>query len=109
MPDARVQAAIDNWGSRFIANGVDYNDFRRVTASLERWDDWLDAWSSTAAGHYEQAERAREAGHDLSAGEAYVRAAVCYHFAKFVWVLDVERNRAATAVMRGSKAAARGA
>jgi hypothetical protein len=44
MPDARVQAAIDNWGSRLIANGVDFNDFRRITSSLERWDDWLDAW-----------------------------------------------------------------
>jgi len=96
VPDARVQAAIDNWGSRMIANGVDYNDFRRVTSSLERWDDWLDAWKATADGHREDAERAREAGHDLTAGEAYVRAAVCYHFAKFVWVLDTERNRAAT-------------
>jgi pimeloyl-ACP methyl ester carboxylesterase len=96
VPDARVQAAIDNWGSRMIANGVDYNDFRRVTSSLERWDDWLDAWKATADGHREDAERAREAEHDLTAGEAYVRAAVCYHFAKFVWVLDTERNRAAT-------------
>jgi 2,6-dihydroxypseudooxynicotine hydrolase len=96
VPDARVQAAIENWGSRMIANGVDYNDFRRVTSSLERWDDWLDAWTATADGHREDAERAREAGHDLTAGEAYVRAAVCYHFAKFVWVLDIERNRAAT-------------
>jgi dipeptidyl aminopeptidase/acylaminoacyl peptidase len=96
VPDARVQAAIDNWGSRMIANGVDYNDFRRVTSSLEHWDDWLDAWKATADGHREDAERAREAGHDLTAGEAYVRAAVCHHFAKFVWVLDIERNRAAT-------------
>jgi pimeloyl-ACP methyl ester carboxylesterase len=96
VPDARVQAAIDNWGSRLIANGIDYNDFRRVTSSLERWDDWLDAWTATADGHREQAERARDAGHELSAGEAYVRAAVSYHFAKFVWVLDVDRNRAAT-------------
>ena len=96
MPDARVQAAIDNWGSRLIANGVDYNDFRRVTGALERWEDWLDAWTATADGHREQAEAARAAGHLLSAGEAFVRAAVCFHFAKFVWVVDVERNRAAT-------------
>jgi 2,6-dihydroxypseudooxynicotine hydrolase len=96
MPDARVQAAIDNWGSRLIANGVDFNDFRRVTGSLERWDDWLDAWAATAAGHRQDGERAREAGHGLSAGEAFARAATAYHFAKFVWVLDVERNRWAT-------------
>jgi 2,6-dihydroxypseudooxynicotine hydrolase len=97
VPDARVQAAVDNWGSRLIANGVDYNDFRRVTSSLERWEDWLGAWTATADAHREQAERAREAGHAQTAGEAFVRAAVCYHFAKFVWVVDVERNRAATA------------
>ena len=96
MPDERVQAAIEHWGSRLIANGVDYNDFRRVTSSLERWEDWLDAWSATADGHREQAEAARDAGHEVTAGEAFVRAAVCYHFAKFVWVVDVERNGAMT-------------
>ncbi len=31
-----------------------------------------------------------------SAGEAYLRAAVAYHFSKFVWVLEPERNRANT-------------
>jgi 2,6-dihydroxypseudooxynicotine hydrolase len=96
MPDARVQAAIDNWGSRLIANGVDFNDFRRVTGSLERWDDWLGAWSATADGHREDAERARDAGHGRSAGESFARAATAYHFAKFVWVVDVDRNRRAT-------------
>jgi 2,6-dihydroxypseudooxynicotine hydrolase len=106
VPDARVQAAIDNWGSRFIANGIDYNDFRRVTASLERWDDWLDAWSATGDEHREQADEARAAGHELSAGEAYVRAAVAYHFAKFVWVLDAERNHAATGKAIAAMAAA---
>jgi 2,6-dihydroxypseudooxynicotine hydrolase len=96
VPDARVQAAIDNWGSRFIANGIDYNDFRRVTSSLERWEDWLDAWEATGDEHRAQADEARAAGHDLTAGEAYLRAAVAYHFAKFVWVLDPDRNHDAT-------------
>jgi len=96
VPDARVQAAIDNWGSRFIANGIDYNDFRRVTSTLERWDDWLDAWRETAEVHRALAEEARAAGNERTAGEAFVRAAVCFHFAKFVWVLDAERNREAT-------------
>jgi pimeloyl-ACP methyl ester carboxylesterase len=96
VPDARVQAAIDNWGSRFIANGIDYNDFRRVTSSLERWEDWLDAWEATGDEHRAQADEARAAGHDLTAGEAYLRAAVAYHFAKFVWVLDPDRNHDVT-------------
>ena len=35
MPDARVQAAIDHWGPRFIQAGVDANDFARTTARVE--------------------------------------------------------------------------
>jgi 2,6-dihydroxypseudooxynicotine hydrolase len=106
MPDARVQAALVNWGPRLNANGVDFNDFARITGSLERWDDWLDAWKATADGHRERGERAREAGHAVSAGEAFLQAAVCYHFAKFVWVLDAERNRACTRLAIDSLAAA---
>jgi pimeloyl-ACP methyl ester carboxylesterase len=93
VPDARVQAAIDNWAPRFVANGVDFNDFSRTTAKIERWDEWLDAWIETADEHRALAE---EAESDVSAGEAWVRSAVSYHFAKFVWVVDVERNRDAT-------------
>lgn len=96
MPDARVQAALANWGPRLIANGVDYNDFVRTTGSLERWEDWLPAWSASAEAHLELARDADAQGHELSAGEAYLRAAACFHFAKFVWVLDPARNRTAT-------------
>jgi alpha-beta hydrolase superfamily lysophospholipase len=93
VPDARVQAAIDNWAPRFVTNGVDFNDFRRTTAGIERWDDWLDAWVATGDAH---AALATEAESELSAGEAWVHAALAYHFAKFVWVLDMERNHETT-------------
>jgi pimeloyl-ACP methyl ester carboxylesterase len=94
--DARVQAAIAHWGPRFIANGIDFNDFVRTTGAVTRWEDWIDAWTATAEGHLTLAGEARESGHTRSAGEAFLRAAVSFHFAKFVWVLDPERNRAAT-------------
>ena len=93
MPDSRVQAAIDNWAARFVANGVDFNDFRRTTARIERWEEWLDAWVETADEHRTLAEDAQS---EVSAGEAWVRAAVAYHFAKFVWVVNVERNHETT-------------
>jgi pimeloyl-ACP methyl ester carboxylesterase len=96
MADARVQAAITHWAGRFIANGVDYNDFVRTTGTISSWDEWLDAWTGTAEMHMELAESAIELGHHRSAGEAYLRAAVSFHFSKFVWVLDPERNRANT-------------
>ena len=95
MPDARVQAAIDHWSPRFVQAGVDYNDFLATTGRIEAWDEWLDEWSRTAEVHADLAREAEEAGHERTAGEAWVRAAVCFHFAKFVWVLDAERSRAA--------------
>ena len=94
--DPRVQAAIDNWGPRLIANGVDYNDFVRTTAALQAWEEWLPAWCATAQVHEQLAVEARERGREQTAGEAFVRAAVSFHFAKFVWTLDPARNRAAT-------------
>jgi pimeloyl-ACP methyl ester carboxylesterase len=94
--DPRVQAAIDHWAPRFIAMGVDYNDFVRTTGRIERWEDWLDAWTATADEHLELAEDAESAGRKRSAGEAYLHAAICLHFAKFVWVLDAAAHRAAT-------------
>ncbi len=96
MADARVQSAIDNWASRFIANGVDFNDFVATTAAISRWDQWLDGWTATAEIHRSLAESALEEGHLRTAGEAFLRAAVSYHFAKFVWVIDPARNRRCT-------------
>ena len=43
MPDARVRAAIEHWAPRIISAGVDYNDFVRTTARIERWEEWLAA------------------------------------------------------------------
>jgi pimeloyl-ACP methyl ester carboxylesterase len=96
MPDARVQAAIDNWAPRMVSQGIDYNDFVRTTAKIERWDEWLGAWSDIAELHLGLAREAEEAGRERTAGESFVRAALCFHFAKYVWVLDGERNREAT-------------
>ena len=95
MSDARVQAAVDHWAPRFVQAGVDYNDFVATTARIERWDDWLDAWCANADMHAGLAEGAATKERRLTAGEAWARATVAYHFAKFVWVVDPERSRAA--------------
>jgi hypothetical protein len=91
-----VQAAIEHWAPRFIAMGVDYNDFVRTTGRIERWEQWLEAWTETAGEHLELARVAERAGRGRSAGEAYLHAALCLHFAKFVWVLDAAAHRATT-------------
>ena len=93
VPDARVQSAIDHWLPRFTGAGVDYNDFVRTTAGIERWEDWLDAWDRLGDRHAELAREAEHSDRHQTAGEAWLRAAVAYHFAKFVWVIDPDRYR----------------
>jgi pimeloyl-ACP methyl ester carboxylesterase len=96
VPDRRVQAAVENWAPRFVSQGVDYNDFARTTGRIQTWEEWLPTWVEAGDEHRSLAERAEALGRSVSAGEAWVRAALAYHFAKFVWILDVERNHEAT-------------
>ncbi len=96
MPDDKVAAAIAHWAPRFVAQGVDYNDFIRTTSRITSWAEWLDAWCATGDLHDGLAKEAEALGRSRSAGEAYVRAALCYHFAKFVWLVDLEKHRRAS-------------
>jgi pimeloyl-ACP methyl ester carboxylesterase len=95
MKDAKVQSAISHWAPRFVSNGVLLADFEEVTGSLERWEDWCAAWSRRAAVHEELGRSSLEDGFKLTAGEHLVRAAIYYHFAKFVFVQDLDQMRAA--------------
>jgi pimeloyl-ACP methyl ester carboxylesterase len=95
VPDARVQAAVSHWGARFIQAGVEYGDFLATMERIETWDEWLDEWCANGNMHAELAREAEDARRWRTAGEAWARAAVAYHFAKFVWVLDRAKSRAA--------------
>ena len=88
--DERVRDAIAHWAPRFTTNGVDYNDFTRVTAGVSTWEEWLPAWVANGDGHAERAEEAESLGRTRTAGELWNQAALSYHFAKFVWMLDLQ-------------------
>jgi 2,6-dihydroxypseudooxynicotine hydrolase len=93
--DPKVQSAISHWAPRFVSNGVLLADFEEVTASLERWEDWCAAWSARAKVHEDLGRVCLSQKYKLTAGEHLVRAAIYYHFAKFVFVQDLEQMRAA--------------
>src|SRR5579872_4376890 len=94
-PDERVRVAIENWYPRFVANGVDINDFQRITADLESWDQWCAAWSCWGAMHEALGREAEDAGWLRSAAEHYRHAAMLYHFGKFMFFHAPEEHRAA--------------
>jgi 2,6-dihydroxypseudooxynicotine hydrolase len=93
--DERVRSAISHWGPRFTTNGVTVADFERVTRSLTRWQDWCAAWSGAADKHEALGRTALAEGRTRSAGEHLARAAVYFHFGKFLFVDDVPQMRKA--------------
>ncbi|MCY0877518.1 MAG: alpha/beta hydrolase [Firmicutes bacterium] len=86
MPDARIQSAIQNWAPRFLANGIDYNDFVRVVSEVESWPEWCGAWRRVGDRHRELGEEATAEERYLSAAAHYFQASMAYHFGKFLFV-----------------------
>ena len=96
VPDERVAAATKAWAARCVANGVDPNDYERTTRSIEAWSGWLDAWVALGRLHEDRADEAETKARHRTAGEAHVRAAIAYHFAKFAWLEDLPKVAAVT-------------
>lgn len=95
MPaDERIQAAINNWAPRFLANGVDPNDFQRVTRRVEHWANWNREWSACGAMHEQMGEDAEGKGNYHSAAYHYFLAAMTYHFGKFLFMQSPEELQA---------------
>ena len=93
--DEDVTSAIAHWAPRFTANGVTVGDFQRITSTLEDWSQWCRSWSAVAAEHRQLGEAASDQGRELSAANHFAQSAIYYHFAKFVFVDDLEQMKAA--------------
>jgi len=93
--DARVAAATRHWAARFTANGTDYGDFAATVARISRWENWCREWGVTATRYEDAARQASAAGLALTAGGAWRRAALAWHWGKFVFVEHPDEQRAA--------------
>ena len=93
-PDKRVAAATAHWAARIVSNGTSYPDFQATMSRIGRWDDWCREWGRTGQ-HYEDLAAAAESAWLITAGEAWRRAALCWHWGKFVFTDHPEEQRAA--------------
>lgn len=93
--EERIRVAIENWAPRFVSNGVDINDFQRITSGLTRWRDWCEGWSEAGREHAQLGEEAESEGFYLSAGQHYFQASMMYHFGKFMFFHDELQYRRA--------------
>ena len=89
--DDRVTFTKRNWTGRFLRAEVNYGDFQRIMGKIQTWDQWLPAWVDTATEYEALAEAAEKRGARHSAAEAWRRAAMCWHYGKFNWFVDVDK------------------
>ncbi|HBK78362.1 MAG TPA: hypothetical protein DDZ83_01530 [Nitrospinae bacterium] len=93
--DRLTQEALSNWYVRLLANGISYADASDVIPRVGSWRDWCSLWIERAALREAEAEEMARSGRRLSAAEGFVRAALAYHFAQFVYHEDLDLKREA--------------
>lgn len=94
-PDAKIKAARAGWMIRMTAGGVPLSDFLEVTHSIDRWEDWCQAWCERAAMHEKTGRLCLANTQNASAATHLTTAALEYHFAKFLFTHDVGQMKAA--------------
>jgi dienelactone hydrolase len=95
VSDGRIAAAKAHWAARFVANGTSEADFQATMSRIGRWDDWCREWGRTARQHEDLAAAAEAAGQPAEAGREWRRAALCWHWGKFVFTDHPDEQRAA--------------
>jgi len=84
----RVHVAAHHWRPRFVANGIDVNDFDETVARTTEWRDWGPNWRAVGEVHEALGRDAEAHRRTISATEAYQRASWCFHLGKFLWFED---------------------
>jgi 2,6-dihydroxypseudooxynicotine hydrolase len=95
VADERVSSATAHWAPRFIANGTDYPDFVATLARIDTWTQWCTEWGRTAERYEALARDAEAENRPLTAAGAWRRAALCWHWGKFVFLDDLDQQRQA--------------
>jgi 2,6-dihydroxypseudooxynicotine hydrolase len=78
---------------RLLVSGVDYNDARALLERITRLEDWCREWEAMGAVHEALGEGALRQGHTVTAGAAFLRAALYYHTGQSVYFDDVKEKR----------------
>ena len=87
--DRLTQEVLSHWYVSLLANGISYQDASDVILRVSSWRDCCSLWIERAALREAEAEEMARAGRRFSAAEAFVRAALAYHFAQFVYHEDL--------------------
>jgi alpha-beta hydrolase superfamily lysophospholipase len=93
--DDRLESMYRRFTWRILSNYVTPWEFNQLQESVSDYEDWCATWCSYARGHLERGDEALAAGRRLTAGDAYLRAALGYHWANFMYTHDAAQFEAA--------------
>jgi hypothetical protein len=99
MADRNVTVALDRFTWRMLSQYVSPWEFEQLKQKIQTWDQWCEEWCKAAHKHADIADKALAAGNRVTAGEAYIRAALYYHWASFLFVHDQKQWRSAMEAM----------
>lgn len=85
MADPRVEKLWERFLWRIQSNYVPMWELEQIRHAVQRWEDWCAEWSRRAEAHVARGDEALTAGHRHTAGEAFVQAALYYHWAGFLY------------------------
>jgi pimeloyl-ACP methyl ester carboxylesterase len=97
--DDRLESMYRRFTWRILSNYVSPWEFEQLREQITDYEQWCEAWCRQAEGHFQRGDEALNAGRRLTAGDAYLRAGLFYHWASFMFSHDQEQFRAALAGM----------
>jgi dienelactone hydrolase len=104
--DERLDAMYRRFTWRILSNYVTPWEFEQLKAEITDYEQWCAVWSRHAAGHVRRGDEALAAGRRLTAGDAYLRGGLAYHWASFVFTHDQAQFRGALEAMEATWAKA---
>lgn len=96
-PENRLLSVVEHWLPRIEVAGIPSATARAVINTAGVWENWLPAWCAEGERHAAMAAEAQAADRHLTAGEAYARASLFYHFGQFMAFDDLKAKAAAAA------------
>ena len=97
--DDRLETMYERFTWRILSNYVSPWEFEQLRQEITDYEQWCGAWSAQARSHIERGDAALAAGRRLTAGDAYLRAGLFYHWASFMFSHDQDQYRAALKAM----------
>ena len=95
QPKISIRDFTELFTYRMLADGVVLYDIHAAIAEVGDWSQWCAFWVDRAKEHESSADESQAQGDSLTAGEHLVRAALCAHYAQFMYFAYPEAKREA--------------